>query len=487
MGGQRTKGSIGPFVVETNSRRSQNSCVSPYEVHCPAKVHEVSPAALRHDQYSTRIRRCGTGITPLYTDLESKPIPLAARLSMIRSLRLQNFKSFANQEVKLAPFTLLIGANASGKSNLFDAVRFLKGLGLDYPVTDVLRGRWEGGREIWQGVRGGAAETVRRPLDTARITSTWSVDEVVLHHSVEFSADQHPHICAESLVADEYGQYIFDTHAATLGTTTGLAEGGAINVGLKGIGGGRNPRARYASSRSLLGQIEQIDRLHELVIPLSRSLAEQMANVQFLDITPSRMRGYVATSTDQLGAEGENVSSIVYQLAQSEQQKTELIDWLVELCAPELRDLDFVLTDLGDVILRFVEGDGTKISARSLSDGTLRFLGEIVALLTAKDGSVIFIEEIENGLHPARVHLLVNLYEAVTRARNVQVVATTHSPPLLNALSDEALGNAVLFARSPETDGTITSRLTDLPDFGRVKERRGIEYLFTTKWLERAL
>ena len=137
-----------------------------------------------------------------------------------------------------------------------------------------------------------------------------------------------------------------------------------------------------------------------------------------------------------------------------------------------------------------MERDGARISARSLSDGTLRFLGELTALLTAPPGSLILIEEIENGLHPARVHLLVELLTGLTAERNVQVLATTHSPAVLGALvnADPELAKAALiFGRVPDEPGTVVRRLGDLPHFEEVAQRRGIEHLFTTQWLERAL
>ncbi len=135
----------------------------------------------------------------------------------------------------------------------------------------------------------------------------------------------------------------------------------------------------------------------------------------------------------------------------------------------------------------FVERGGKRISARSISDGTLHFLGMLLALRTAEPGSVILIEDIEAGLHPTRIRLLVEYLEAVTRERQIQVIATTHSPVVLQWLSDESLRNAIVFGRVPDHEGTIMRRLGDLPHFNEVVERTGIEEMFTTGWLEMAL
>ena len=51
---------------------------------------------------------------------------------MITSIRLVNFKNFADETLRVGPFTVIVGANASGKSNIRDAFRFLCGIGRGY-------------------------------------------------------------------------------------------------------------------------------------------------------------------------------------------------------------------------------------------------------------------------------------------------------------------------------------------------------------------
>jgi predicted ATPase len=164
------------------------------------------------------------------------------------------------------------------------------------------------------------------------------------------------------------------------------------------------------------------------------------------------------------------------------------VSWLREICAPDLEDIDFAeVPELGDVMAIFIEKGGARISARSISDGTLRFLGTLLALRTAQRGEVVLIEEIEEGLHPTRIHLLVEFLEAVVREREIQVIATTHSPVVLQWLSPEALRDVVVFGRVPDHEGTLMRRLGDLSHFDEVIRRKGIEELFTTGWLEMAL
>lgn len=406
---------------------------------------------------------------------------------MLTELSLRDFKSFDAQTVTLGPVTMLVGANASGKSNFLDAIRFLQGVSLGLPIADVLRGRWDAGRELWPGIRGGIAEAVRSGKGDFGIVSTWMIDGMALWYSIVCSAEPESAVVQEMLYPRDSTTYLFDTSALSLGNNVGPSPGGSLRAALRGKGKGRNPSVEYSSTRSLLGQIQPHERAHPTVMEGIAAIRKALSSSLFLDIMPSRMRDYVPASVPTLGANGENLSAVLHRYCQDEEQKKDLIDWISELCAPAIVDIAFTETDLRDVLLALVEKGGTRISARSMSDGTLRFLGELTALLTSEKGAVLLMEEIENGLHPARVHLLVEILESVTQGGARQVIATTHSPLVLQALSPEALGDTIVFGRHEDQPGTQMKRLADLPSFKDVLARRGIEHLFTTKWLERAL
>ena len=75
---------------------------------------------------------------------------------MITSIRLVNFKNFIDETLRLGPFTMIVGTNASGKSNIRDAFRFLHGIGRGYTLTEIIGGKWE-----WQPIRGAVHEFTR--------------------------------------------------------------------------------------------------------------------------------------------------------------------------------------------------------------------------------------------------------------------------------------------------------------------------------------
>ena len=379
---------------------------------------------------------------------------------MLTSLHLKGFKSFDDERMALGGLTVLVGANASGKSNVLDAIRLLQGLALGKPVSTAIRGEWAGGLPVWPGVRGGVADIALRGREEFELGTTWIIRGRLRVHHVQIGLKPEPTRLSESISLNS------DRKIELTNGWGAQVVSQRYGIGVKTVDD--NPRGRIW--HSTIGQIQS-------------TLSEAL----FLDVTPSRMRGYAPKSATRLDLEGENVSALAWSVCQNAEARADLVDWLAELCAPELEDIDFAETELGDVMLILVERGGRRMPARSLSDGTLRFLGELLALRTAPEGSLMLIEEIENGLHPTRAHLLVEAMEAAVIERKVQIIATTHSPLVLNALSPEALRAAVLVARPPGSTSTLLRSLGDLPGFDEVVARRGIDQLITSGWLERAV
>ena len=86
---------------------------------------------------------------------------------MITSLRLKDFKNFTDETLHLGPLTIIVGANASGKSNLRDAFQFLQGLSLGFTLSEIIDGRFGPGSQVmWSGIRGPGLELCRLGRDT---------------------------------------------------------------------------------------------------------------------------------------------------------------------------------------------------------------------------------------------------------------------------------------------------------------------------------
>ena len=79
------------------------------------------------------------------------PATPVRRNAMITSVRMVNFKNFADETLRVGPFTVIVGANASGKSNIRDAFRFLHGIGRGYTLAEILGGKYGAGGQLEMG------------------------------------------------------------------------------------------------------------------------------------------------------------------------------------------------------------------------------------------------------------------------------------------------------------------------------------------------
>jgi len=418
-------------------------------------------------------------------------------MMQLRSLKLDDWKSFgsgpgAANVVPLAPVTVLIGPNASGKSNVLDALRFLQGAALDYSLGEVLRGRIEGQREIWPGIRGGVVEAARLGTTGFALTSEWVAfpytrePNAFQKHVLKVDTQGDVAVEEEGLFSAD-GDVFFHTHAPFLGTSTGRTGDGGLRVAVPALGKGNYDANTLSSSRSLLAQLGIEGRAATSAQHFSQLVRSSLREVFFLDIQLARMRDYRPENGGHLGVSGENISPALLALSQQMGRLPDVVDWLSELCAPEIEAIGFDRTQLREVMMFLIERGGRRISVRSISDGTLRFLGLLVALLTCTPGALLVLEEPDAGLHPSRIHLLAELIERIAKDRGIQVLATTHSPTLLANLSDEALGDVVAFGRHPETGLTVCSKLEKLPHFEELRRSDHLERLISTGWVERAL
>jgi len=142
---------------------------------------------------------------------------------LLTKLRLENFKSFKEAELTLGPLTLLVGANASGKSNLRDALRFLSGIAHGYGLSDVFGGVLVGtGEYLWPGLRGGIREVTFQQAPTFALEVSFPIKVDTGEHEATYRIEVEvgqggkvPRIVAERLRREGYGDFVFDTHPST--------------------------------------------------------------------------------------------------------------------------------------------------------------------------------------------------------------------------------------------------------------------------------
>jgi predicted ATPase len=208
--------------------------------------------------------------------------------------------------------------------------------------------------------------------------------------------------------------------------------------------------------------------------------------MRFLDLDPDAMRVPSQPGQRILGDRGENLSSVLQAICQDPAQKGVLLEWLRALTPMDATDFVFRTDFQGRVLVHLKESSGLEVSAYSASDGTLRFLALVAALLSKDSGQIYFFEEFDNGIHPTRLHLLLELVQNACRTMNVQVIGTTHNPAMLAFLDDQARNDALLVYRSEYNSSSRMVRIMALPQAHEVMASQDLGRLHQAGWLEDA-
>jgi hypothetical protein len=312
--------------------------------------------------------------------------------------------------------------------------------------------------------------------------------QAVYRIEVELGRKKTPRIIKEKLEIHGRGTYVFDSHPEESAPSQGDALHLVVRLKKGHNKGYQGRKVALLSDRPALHQLashpevkpKEVRVYCELVLDVLRSM-------RFLDLSPDAMRIPSLPGQNVLGDRGENLSSVLQAICKNPMRKRALTAWLRELTPLDVADFEFPSDQTGRVLVSLVEEGGVKTSAYSASDGTLRFLAMIAAFLGPDSAHFYFFEELETGLHPTRLHLLLSLVEQQTRRREAQVVATTHSPQLLAFLSRDTLECASLTYRLSGTPEQRVRRILDIPEARRLVDAQDAAKLFASGWLEDAV
>lgn len=337
----------------------------------------------------------------------------------VKRVRIKNYRSIADCDVRLGPLTVLLGFNASGKSNFLDALRF---------VQDSLK---TSPREA-VSARGGFDSVLRRSDEPVRSFEIWLDMELPSHdgdlreafYGFEISTDAKKRV---EVVREKCTAGINHNYEVAFGRiigsdlVDGLAPGERLTL----------PRISLMTREKLEG----FSRL-EAALTAMRFYELDSATIRSLDEEITRQ--------DYLGPAGEHVGHVLGNLAEHDPDGKERLDAYLSAIVPNALGVDERPEGRYSTIeARFRSEDAsdqvTVFPRESMSEGTLRAAGVLAALFQepASTGriSLVGIEEPETALHPAMVGAM---YEALTEAaERVQVVVTSQSSDLLdNAEAD---------------------------------------------------
>lgn len=412
---------------------------------------------------------------------------------MIKSISLVNFKSYGNARIQLAPLTFMIGANASGKSNALEAIRLLSWLAQGSRLDDI-SATSRPGAELIRGQASDLFHNLQLPLglgcECDGVPDNWGR----LDLQIRLIADQLV-LAGEEIQQGSNGSPSPVPLYRVAGEPS--AHSDEIQVAYNNFRQGPNkPLIPCSSRQAVFYQLESPGRFEanhpesQKVIPaVTRSFRETLRNIVFLDARPAVMRGYSYDKDNQMKEDGSNLSSVLFRICrQSEQGRSKLLEFIRSLPEQNIVDIRFIETDRRDVMVRLVEsfgGQNRDVDAPLLSDGTLRVLAVAAVLLSAPPGSLVVIEELDNGVHPSRAENLVRQIRATATERNLQILLTTHNPALLDALPNDCLEDVLCCYRDPDSGESCVTRLGDLDRYPELVAQASLGELVTQRILDR--
>lgn len=356
---------------------------------------------------------------------------------IIKKIKLHNWKNFQNCEIPLSERTFVVGSNASGKSNLLDALRFLRDIskqagGLQSAVEErggitkirCLAARQQTNVSITVDI--GEAENElpqwRYHLDFSHVGGGIRKSQVKINEETVYSYTQKKNIIHRSAEnTDEDEETLKYTHL----------EQATANKNF----------------RELVAFFQDIEYLN--VIP---QMVRESSSVMYSN---AREDYYGRNFLEKLAKMNERTRNSYFRK----------INEFLKIAVPQLKELKFIKDEVGVPHLeaRYVHwrAKGSKQQEMQFSDGTLRLIGFLFVLID--NNGVVLLEEPEINLHSGIVTQLPEFIAKVQRSKKEtrQVIITTHSYDMLSnpGISPDEV---ILLENTPE--GTSAKKVTDIDD-----------------------
>jgi predicted ATPase len=421
---------------------------------------------------------------------------------MLTRLRVSGFKNLVDVDVAFGPFTCIAGANGVGKSNLFDVITFLSALAHNKTLLEaaglVRSEKAEEGNPnaIFRRVGKSWASEVRFDIEMlvpsegrddlgqkARATSTFLRYGLTLRRvrgdgdadGLQIHREELGHVKVEEVAKRlPFGNAAWRRSVArgrrTMPFISTIERGDHRIVKLHSEGGKRGRPRDYSASdlpRTVLSSANAIES------PTALLARQEMQSWRLLQLEPSKLRAADRFSDpSRVAPSGAHLPATLARLAGVHRRGPTAdleADAIYARLANRLSELvDGVKGLRVDVDVRrelysieVTDRSGTPHQARSLSDGTLRFLALAILAHDPEAAGLLCLEEPENGIHPDRIAAMLDLLRdlAVDPRRAIgpgnplrQVIVNTHSPSVVDLCSAEDL---VVASADPRNVGGV--------------------------------
>ncbi len=386
---------------------------------------------------------------------------------MITYLKITGFKSFHDFEMEFTPLTIVAGTNASGKSNLFDALMLLSNLA----ETDNIKRAFKDQRgeflelftQFGENNHATEMEFSVEMLVNKEIEDAWGNKAKLKYTRLRYdlkirrytndSGLEDIEVSHESLVnlkhqEDRWIKIIPNTYREIWRPKVGSGKRGipyintkresgilTVEVPQDGKTGNKRRFPLKNASRTVLSSFDTTDFPHVL------AAKEEMKSWKFLQLNPEDLRKPTDKSNgdDKITQSGKNLAAALNRISLKNEFSLGEISRKLQSFVPNFIEVKVVDDkENKQFLIKLIDKDGKEFSSRVLSEGTLRILALCILEQDDQHTGLLCFEEPENGIHPYRISSMAELLKNLTNDFTDeelplrQIIVNTHSPILVN-------------------------------------------------------
>ena len=381
---------------------------------------------------------------------------------MLKRIRIQGYKSLVDLDLKLEPLCVLVGPNASGKSNFLDALQLLSQMATCHTLEEAFDPPYRGhplesftfGDEGIKGIL--KKENVSFSIEVDVQLSDTVIQMVNTRiQEIRETTTKNPQN-GKKPVNEKYLRYCIEIEM--------LPEQGFIRVAdeylvaLSGNGEPKKNRKPFLERKDNRLHLRMEGQSHPLYYeryldysilsqshypphyPHLTAMHQELANwlTFYLEPREQMRQPNPVKAVYDIGPMGEDLAAFLNTLKAQNKRQFESVEKSLTAMIPSITGIEVSVNELGEVELDILEGE-KHISARILSEGTLRILGLLALVGSGDPPTLIGFEEPENGIHPVRIKRIARFLETRMLLGDIQFIVTTHSSLLPDLIPPESL------------------------------------------------
>jgi predicted ATPase len=381
---------------------------------------------------------------------------------MIRRVKIENYKSLKAVEVPLKELTVVLGPNAAGKSNLFDALNLLARLVTCKNIKEAFEGHRGLPLESVHYDKGSLADLLKQEVHKLGFEVDVELSEAVVEVTEQRIRDLRKRIdesngnsTDKSRVTERFLRYKVELEIESKsGVMRVMNERLSALRQRDGKEKKRHPFVEKTGNKlSLRMEGQGHPTSHEIGLdytitstalyaphyPHLTTFREEMSRCRFYYFEPRALMREANAIADVtvLGPRGEELAAFYHTLSLRNPKQFKVLKRAARQLLPRLKELDVERTEKAELFLRIWEDDAS-YSNRLISEGTLRVLGLLAVLSPTSGSTTIGYEEPENGVHPRRLRNIAELLQTAADGSR-QILVNTHSPVLPTYFRNENL------------------------------------------------